>query len=230
MRGVIPAAVVIALAAAACAPLSAVDRGRQLYAAGRYFEAAAAFDEALQLTPGSSAAWSGRGAARMRLGDAGGAIDDLTRAIELDATNADAVFNRGNAHVLAGNFALAVADFTRAAALKPPFSRAIYNRGIARARAGDLDGARADWRLAAALEPDPVIRTAIERRARLAPRTLGLAAPSEAHALADRALTRELAGDRAGALADLRSALELETDPERRAGIENLLKLLDDAR
>jgi len=45
--------------------------------------------------------------------------------------------------------------------------------------------------------------------------------------LASRGLSKELAGDRAGALADLRAALAAETDPDRRRGIENLLRLLE---
>ncbi len=49
----------------------------------------------------------------------------------------------------------------------------------------------------------------------------------DARALASRALTRELQGDHAGAIEDLKAALEKETDPERRQGIQNLLRLLD---
>ncbi len=218
----------VAFGVAACAPLPPLERGLALYEAGRYFEAVSAFDEAIAEAPTSTAGWSNRGSAWIQLGEFGRAIDDFTRALELDPADAEVVFNRGNAHVLAGNFALAVEDFTRAAALRPPFSRAIYNRGIARARAGDVDGARADWRQAADVEPDPRIKAAIERRAKLGPRpAVRPPSPTTAQTLADRALTRELAGDHAGALADLRAALALETDPDRRAGLEGLLNLLE---
>ena len=48
--------------------------------------------------------------------------------------------------------------------------------------------------------------------------------------LARRALDRELAGDHTGALADLKSALALETDPGRRAALQDLLRMWEEAR
>jgi hypothetical protein len=57
------------------------------------------------------------------------------------------------------------------------------------------------------------------------------AAPSiDARALATRAVSRELDGDRQGALQDLRAALAVETDPGRRASIETLLRALEQPR
>jgi hypothetical protein len=53
--------------------------------------------------------------------------------------------------------------------------------------------------------------------------------PSEAldaRTLANRALSREIDGDRPGAIADLRAAIVKESDPERRAGMQHLLRLL----
>jgi hypothetical protein len=56
------------------------------------------------------------------------------------------------------------------------------------------------------------------------------AAALDSRALGSRALTRELQGDHAGALQDLREALATETDPERLAGLRNLLLLLESQR
>ena len=53
------------------------------------------------------------------------------------------------------------------------------------------------------------------------------ARPLDATALTSRALDREMAGDRAGALADLRAALAVETDPLKIWGIEQLLRRLE---
>jgi hypothetical protein len=53
--------------------------------------------------------------------------------------------------------------------------------------------------------------------------------PLDAKALAARGLEKELQGDHAGAVADLRAALASETDSQRRQGIRNLLQLLDSA-
>src|SRR5207244_12611072 len=65
---------------AACASPTAFDRGLADLRAGRYAEAKAAFDEALQT---SAAALANRGVARARLGDLDGASDDYTRALDL---------------------------------------------------------------------------------------------------------------------------------------------------
>ena len=54
--------------------------------------------------------------------------------------------------------------------------------------------------------------------------------PLDARALAARGLQKELDGDNQGALADLRAALVVESDPERQQGIRNLLRLLDTRR
>jgi len=54
--------------------------------------------------------------------------------------------------------------------------------------------------------------------------------PVDARGLAARGLDRELKGDRAGAIADLRAALAAERDLEHRQGIRNLLDLLDAPR
>jgi hypothetical protein len=54
--------------------------------------------------------------------------------------------------------------------------------------------------------------------------------PLDSKALAARGLEKELEGDHDGALADLRAALVVEPDPERRQGIRNLLQLLGASR
>jgi hypothetical protein len=48
----------------------------------------------------------------------------------------------------------------------------------------------------------------------------------DARALANRAISRELDGDRPGAVADLRAAIVKEDVPARRASMEHLLQLL----
>jgi|SRR5215831_2401062 len=52
----------------------------------------------------------------------------------------------------------------------------------------------------------------------------------DARSLANRALSRELDGDRPGAIADLSAAIAKESDPARRASMENLLQLLQSPR
>jgi tetratricopeptide (TPR) repeat protein len=303
MKGKAFAVLVLAVLAAAPGCRTAatpLEQGMAYYDKGAWGAAVAAFDEAIQRDPLSESAYANRGAARLHLGDAQGAVEDFTRALEMKPSDpAVLFFNRGNAYALAGNTVGAISDFTRAGEIRPVFARAFFNRGLVRARTGDLQGARVDWRQAIALEPDVRIREAMTRHAeqasvpppavegapRVAPAADGLsetsaagpspesavpataaplsdapataepasadqatAAPAappagpasaappappepiDAKALANRGINRELAGDHDGALADLRSALQIEADPSRRVGIENLLKLLEPKR
>ena len=217
---------------AGCSSTTPLERGLGLYDQGYYAAAAAAFDEAVARSPRSAPAWTNRGVARIRLGDVDGAIGDFSRALELTPDDPELLFNRGNARVTAGHLPAAIADFTRATEVRPTFTRAFFNRGIARSRAADSDGARADFARAIELEPDPRVRARLEQAVRAqagptaAPAPAG-PAPLDARALADRGLNRELGGDHDGALADLRAALAVEGDPQRRQGLEALLQLLE---
>jgi hypothetical protein len=49
----------------------------------------------------------------------------------------------------------------------------------------------------------------------------------DAPALVNRAVGRELDGDHVGAVEDVRAALALETDPDRRAALQGLLPSLE---
>lgn len=238
MRLVVLAVPVATLVLAGCAA-GPFERGLLYYEQGRYRQALAAFDEAIRTRP-SAGAYANRGTTRARLGDARGAIEDFTRALALEPDDPEVLVNRGNAHLAAGDPGAAVADFSRALALRPGLALARFNRGLARWQAGDPSGAREDWEQAIALASDPAVRSGLQRRVaaleRLvasgssgAPRPPAPApvASLDARALANRAIDRELAGDRAGAIADLRAALAAEGDPERRAALEDFLRRLD---
>ncbi|OLB98166.1 MAG: hypothetical protein AUH30_08510 [Candidatus Rokubacteria bacterium 13_1_40CM_68_15] len=214
-----------------CAKPPALERGLMLYEQGRYRRALAAFDQAVREQP-SSAAYTNRGTTRIRLGDTAGGIADFTSALQLTPNDAEILFNRGNARLVAGDPKGAAADFTSAAQVRPGFALAVFNRGIARLRSGDALGARADWSEAMKLAKEPEVRAAMERRADALRREAGAPPPdaSDGRALARRALDRELAGDHAGALADLKSALALERDPDRRAGLEDLLRMWEEGQ
>src|SRR5438309_6397111 len=108
---------------AACSSPTAFDRGLADLRAGRYAEAKAAFDEALQA---SAAALANRGVARARLGDLDGAIDDYTRALDLAPGDGDILFDRGNAWAAKGEYQRAMADFRRAAETDPRRAQALF--------------------------------------------------------------------------------------------------------
>jgi tetratricopeptide (TPR) repeat protein len=216
MRALIAAVVLVALAA--CASPTAFDRGLAHLRAGRDAQARADFDEALSA---SAAALANRGVARARVGDLDGAIEDYTQALELAPEDADILFNRGNAWLAKGESQRAMADFVRAIEADPGHAQALFSHAAvelgrepraaaARPRA-DLEGAA----------PPAVAPSAAAPPAAPAP------PPLDAQALGSRALTRELQGDRAGALEDLRAAVAGETDPQRLLGLRNLLFLLE---
>ena len=121
MRVLITTVLLVPLAA--CASPTAFDRGLANLRAGRYAEAKAAFDEALQA---SAAALANRGVARARLGDLDGAIDDYTRALELAPGDGDILFDRGNAWAAKGEYQRAMADFRRAAETDPRRAQALF--------------------------------------------------------------------------------------------------------
>src|SRR5207244_4103840 len=121
MRVLITTVLLVPLAA--CASPTAFDRGLANLRAGRYAEAKAAFDEALQA---SAAALANRGVARARLGDLDGAIDDYTRALDLAPGDGDILFDRGNAWAAKGEYHRAMADFRRAAEADPRRAQALF--------------------------------------------------------------------------------------------------------
>lgn len=236
-----------------CAGSTPLDQGNARYKAGDFRAAAEAYTEAIQADP-TARAYASRGNALMQLGDFRAAVADYTRAIELSAGGPEIYVDRGNAHLARGNFSSAVADYTRALELDADNARAAYNRGVARERHGDLAAALVDYRRAFELEPDSGVKAEIrEVMGRLGgdPSPIGAArgadrsepgtrrpaspprsptAEDDPHALASRALTRELRGDHDGALEDLRKALRLEADPARRAELRHFLKFLEQSR
>ena len=266
MRVLITTVLLVPLAA--CASPTAFDRGLADLRAGRYAEAKAAFDEALQA---SAAALANRGVARARLGDLDGAIDDYTRALDLAPGDGDILFDRGNAWAAKGEYQRAMADFRRAAETDPRRAQALFRNAAielqrepnvtatpplaaappaaapspppapertAPAPAGtppapEAGPATPEPAPTPAPPPAPASEVAPEKGAPSTP-AVAMAPPAapelDARALGSRALTRELQGDHAGALEDLRAAIVRETDPERLTGLRNLLLLLESQR
>jgi len=271
MRVLITTVLLVPLAA--CASPTAFDRGLANLRAGRYAEAKAAFDEALQA---SAAALANRGVARARLGDLDGAIDDYTRALDLAPGDGDILFDRGNAWAAKGEYQRAMADFRRAAETDPRRAQALFrNAAIELQREPNVTAAPRPREAVAAPAPEagpatpepaptsapppaPASEAAPENGVPSAPPAtsapsapppappaaaepsapstpaVAMAPPAapelDARALGSRALTRELQGDHAGALEDLRAAIVRETDPERLTGLRNLLLLLESQR
>ncbi len=222
MRALLAAGVLVALAA--CASPTAFDRGLAHLRAGRDAQARADFDEALSA---SAVALANRGVARARLGDLDGAIEDYTQALGLAPKDADILFNRGNAWLAKRESQRAMTDFVRAIEADPGHAQALFRYAAVELgrepRSAAVPRASAD--LEGAAPPLPPVAPPVA-----APPAAPAPPPLDAQALGSRALTRELEGDHAGALDDLRAAIAGETDPQRLLGLRGLLFLLESSR
>ena len=135
------------------------NRGSALDDLGRYSEALADFDLALELEPDNSDNFIDRGVTLGKLGRYDLAIKDFGRAIELSPGLAEIYNNRGIVYGRMGDFSSAIADFNRAVALEPDDPFSYFNRGLAYESAGKIDAARRDFTKALDLAPDhPLIR------------------------------------------------------------------------
>jgi tetratricopeptide (TPR) repeat protein len=79
------------------------------------------------------------GMAKHKLGDYKGAIDDYTKAIELDSKNVDAYGARGYARRMMGDLTGAMDDYEKVIALDPKNSNGYAGRGLTRIKIGDKD-------------------------------------------------------------------------------------------
>ncbi|HKY85488.1 MAG TPA: tetratricopeptide repeat protein, partial [Pseudorhodoplanes sp.] len=83
--------------------------------------------------------------ARHHAGDLDGAIDEYTRAIEIDRKLAPAYTFRGNAFEAKGEDGKAVSDYTKAVNVAPKMIKPLIDRGTLMERQGRLDLAIADF-------------------------------------------------------------------------------------
>ena len=90
-----------------------------------------------------------QGVEKYEAGNYQGAIDDWSKAIEINPQNANTYNNRGSAKDDLGDYQGAIADYTKAIEINPQYANAYQNRGIARELVNDLEGACRDWRKAA---------------------------------------------------------------------------------
>ena len=102
----------------------------------------------------SASAFVASGLEKSKTGNYDAAIEDYTKAIELNSTFTGAYMNRGLAKTNQGNFDGAIADFTQVIAIKPSLFEAFLNRGSAELLQGNLAAAQTDFTKALELKPD----------------------------------------------------------------------------
>lgn len=86
-----------------------------------------------------------RGYAKYDKGDLDGAIADYSRAIKIDAKNAEAYRERGRARFYRKDNDGAIEDFTRLIELDPKQAFGWHARGLAKSAKHDFDGSIADY-------------------------------------------------------------------------------------
>lgn len=138
-------------------------RGIALYRLGRWGESEAAFTDAIARNSREVDWWYDRAAARTYSGNLAGAVDDATRAIELNPDYAFAYVARGRAYAGLARPAEATADYDRAAALDPGNADVYAERGLLRWQAGRYDQSLADANRL--IELDPAHTRGYQRRA-----------------------------------------------------------------
>jgi tetratricopeptide (TPR) repeat protein len=102
-------------------------------------------------TKEDAVAYCDRGLDKVMQSDDEGAIEDFTRAIDIDPEYADAYYNRACAKYDLDDCAGAVEDYTKTIELDPKYKDAYYNRGCAKYDLGDSTGALKDLRKAVKL-------------------------------------------------------------------------------
>lgn len=94
-----------------------------------------------------------RGFSAHQMGDLETAIQDYTKALHLNPSNARAFNNRGGAYNILGQNKQAIDDYNQAIALDPNYAPAYSNRGKAYRESDDIQQALADYDAALSLDP-----------------------------------------------------------------------------
>lgn len=138
-------------------------QGWEAYAKDKLGDAIASYTKALnsftEHTPTAAImeTYICRGAAFGRAGNQQAAIDDFTKAIELNPQSEMAFYDRGISRQTLGQFDCAIDDFSRVIELRTQYASGFIRRGVCRKRLDDVPGARSDFaeakRLIAAAKP-----------------------------------------------------------------------------
>jgi tetratricopeptide (TPR) repeat protein len=134
------------------------NRGALWVTKGDLDKALTDYDEAVRVAPDDVFSYRGRGHARLQAHKYDAALEDLNKALEMEAdawTHGDA----GLAWAGKGEHKKAIAEYDKALELNPKHAIALVRRGDARVRLADLTAAVKDYDKAIALYPaDPDAR------------------------------------------------------------------------
>jgi tetratricopeptide (TPR) repeat protein len=198
------------------------------------------YNRAIELSPEDAELYFNRGNALVAAGQYPAAIADFDRAVQLTPSYARAIFNRGTAEALAHRPDAARRDWQAAAQMEgDPYVKAAMRRSAGLEAAPTVAPTMVS---APAPTAQPTTASTIAPPAPLGtqPGAVPVTPPSaqpaaspraiDARALTSRAISRELDGDHAGAMADLNAAVATEPDSARREAIARLIRLLETPR
>lgn len=114
------------------------------------------YNSVISHNPNNALMYNNRGNVKLAAGDVSGAIDDLTKALELDPKIAVAYYNRGNAYDAMGDLAEAIKDYDKFIELNPQEAGGYVNRGNAYDTGGDHERAIRDFDRALELDPNDI--------------------------------------------------------------------------
>lgn len=120
------------------------QRANARAALGKYQEAIADYDTALDLNPQDALTHYNKGLTEIHLGQNKEAIADFDVAIDLNPQFVDAYNDRGIAKSRSGQDKEAIADFDKAIHLDPDSCRAYYSRGLVNDKLKRYEEARTD--------------------------------------------------------------------------------------
>jgi putative GTP pyrophosphokinase len=126
---------------------------------GRFNEAVAFYSRILEMSPDRdtcSLIYKHRGMAYFARSEYAEAIDDFTRALEMDGDSYKAAYYRGVVHSVMGQYDEAVDDFTRSLRINPYQPFCLFRRGQAYYHREDYPGALADAETSLTLDPENV--------------------------------------------------------------------------
>lgn len=106
------------------------EHAKKLFDDGKYEEAIANLDRAIEKNPDSKNAYLLRGASYDYIGQYDQAIQDYSRAIEIDPQFVAAYNNRGSVYITLEQYEKGLPDLDRALELNPRNANSYYNRAI----------------------------------------------------------------------------------------------------
>jgi tetratricopeptide (TPR) repeat protein len=205
-------------------------------AQGRNEAARDAYDGLIRAHHEDESVFLNRGVSWAAVEDHRRAIEDFSRALQVQPMDAIAYYDRGLSLAAVDKLQRALEDYTAALRITPQNAAAHYARGVAQAGLGHYDQAVEDF--TRAIQIDPSFETAYRDRGAaylllgrfdpaIADSTTAVTLdPHDANAYFNRGLSYTLRGDPQKAIADMQKVLEATNEPTLRKKAQEQLNQL----